>query len=80
MRELLVADDEVAGVQPLLREVRVRVDLRADDHVRTDDRANPSQQIALHIVVSMGNRGAVQAHDDGVDGQRGGDLVEDGVA
>ena len=58
----------------------VRVELGGDQYALADDRAHALQQIALAIVVALRDHRAVQAEHDGVDGQRGAQLIEDLVA
>ena len=80
VRELFVRDDDIAGVEPELGQVGVRVDLGRDEAAGADDGANARDEVALEVVVAVGDGRAVQAEHHGVQRQRRGDLGQDDAA
>ncbi|EEF24651.1 conserved hypothetical protein, partial [Ricinus communis] len=80
MREFLEIDGKVQRSDALLREVAVRIEFGADQHVGADHLAHAAQEIAFGILISGSDHGAVQAHDDGIDRHCRLQLVEDFVA
>ncbi len=80
VRVFLVADDDVGGAHALQRHVAVRIELDADHAVLADDGACPLDDVALHVVVAVGDHGAVQSEQHAVDRQGGLQLAQDLVA
>ena len=76
VRILLVGDQQVGALDHRRREVAVRVELGADDDAGADDGAHLLQQVALAVVVAVGDHRAVQAEQDHVDRQRGAQVGE----
>ena len=65
MRIGLEADDHVAMVQHGLGDIAMQVQRHADGHARCR-RPDPTQQLALAIVMAAGDHGAVQVQQDAV--------------
>jgi hypothetical protein len=61
-------------------EVAVRVELGADGRGGADDRAHAGEQVALAVVVAVGDHRAVEAEQDHVDGHGAGEVGEQLVA
>ena len=80
MREFLEVDEEIRGCKALRRQVAVRVELGANEHIRSDDIAHAGEEIALGILVAVGDHGAVQTKHDSIDRKCCAQLVEDLVA
>ncbi len=70
VRILLVGDQQVGALDHRRREVAVRIELGADDDAGPDDGAHLLQQVALAVVVAVGDHRPVQAEQDHVDRQR----------
>ncbi len=80
VRKFLVADDDVGEPYPPDRHVAVRIKLDADHASRPGDRARPLEDVALDVVIAVGDHRAVQAEQDRVHGQRRLELLENFVA
>ena len=80
VRKLLEQHDEVAGRDALFGKVAVQVVFRANHCLRADDLPRPGQQVALAILIAIGNHGPVQAEQSDIDGQGGPELVQDFIA
>ncbi len=70
VRIFLVGDQQVGALDHRRREVAVRIELGTDHDVGPDDGAHPLQQVALAVVVAVGDHRAVQAEQHHVDRQR----------
>ena len=60
MRELLEVDEEIRRRDALRRQMAVRIEFGADEDIRPDDLADAREEIALGILVAVGNHRAVQ--------------------
>ena len=58
----------------------MQVELGADRHLRPDDGADAGEQVAFGVVVALGDHGAVQVDQHGIDRQRLPQVVQDLVA
>ena len=76
----LVADDDVGGGDALQGEMAVRIELDADHAALADDGAGALDDVALHVVVAVGDHGAVQAEQHAVDRHGGPQLSQNLVA
>ncbi len=79
MRVFLKTDDQVGGGQHGGRQVAMRVDLERDDRIVAQDVAGPRHQIALAIVIPIGDHRAVHRQHDDI-GPLTGDIGQDGIA
>jgi hypothetical protein len=80
VRVLLERDQQVGVGQHRRRQVVVRIELGADHRLRADQRAHAGQQVALAVVVPVGDHRAVQAEHDHVDRQRRAQVAKQLVA
>ena len=71
VRILLEGHQHVGLFDHRRAQVVVRVELGADHHLRPDDGAHALQQVALAVVVAVGDHRAVQAEQHHVHRQRG---------
>ena len=58
----------------------MRVELDADDGLRSDQRAHAFEEVALAVVIAVRHHRAMQVEQAAVDRQRGLELPEDFVA
>jgi len=80
VRVFLVEDEEIRGFDHALGQVAMRVELDADRHPRADPRPDRLQKIALAVLATFGDHGAVQAQEHDVDGKGRLELGEDAAA
>ncbi len=80
MREFLVEHDDVRVLDALQREMTMRIELDADDATVTDDLAGACDNVALDVVVAIGDHRPVQAQHHRIERHRRLDLAEDLVA
>jgi hypothetical protein len=80
VRIFLERDQEICVAHHLGAQMIMRIELRADHDVAADDLAHPAQQIALAVVVTVGDHRAVQAEQHHLYGQRALEIVEQFVA
>src|SRR5262245_21212315 len=76
----LVANDDVAGADTLQCEVAMGVELHPDHALFANDGTRALQDIALHVVVAVGDHGTVKSEEHAVHGHCGAELVEDLIA
>ena len=72
----MTAEAEVELVGHVLGDVAVQVEHRAQHDVGPDRRADLGAQVGLEVVEALCHTGTVQFEQDGVDGTRGFDAVE----
>ena len=80
VRVLLVEHQEVARRQHLPGEMAVRVELGADHDGRADQGADAREQVALAVVVAVGDHRAMQRQQHDLDRECRPQLVEQPVA
>ena len=70
VREFEEGREYIGRGDPLGRQVAVRVELRGDGHIGTDDAADARQQVAFAIVIALRHHGAVQSEHHRIHRQR----------
>ena len=80
VRILLEGHQHVGLFDHRCAQVVVRVEFGADHHLRPDDGAHALQQVALAVVVAVGDHRAVQAEQHHVHRQRGAQVGQQLVA
>ena len=75
----LVDDDDVTGVEDRSIDMGMEIQFHADPHLRSHQVTNSCNEIAFAVIVTLGDHGAMERQQNGVDGTRSPQIVKDAI-